>query len=95
MQKRRKSRSLKTPPNISMPSSLSQRVFREAIFDVKYELWVERMKLARGESDFNALRQKANVLIEVIERRHRQVFSDRRRKRVRLSAAELIALPFF
>ncbi len=95
MQKRRKSRNLKTPPNISTTPVLSQRVFREAIFDVKYELWVERMKLVRGESDFNALRQKASALIEVIERRHRQVFSDRRRKRVRLSAAELIALPFF
>lgn len=70
------------------------RVFLEDINEQKYLFLVERMKFARGETSYDALHEKAEILLNTIETRARQAFADGKRRRIKVCAAELIAMPF-
>ncbi len=93
MQKRRKKQRLKPSPTSSWHKLEEAKVFREDILELKYQLWIARMRFVRGELSDEALRQRANQLIAAIEMRHRQCFGTSARQ-LKLCAAELITEPF-
>ncbi|NTV46593.1 MAG: hypothetical protein HGB11_08775 [Chlorobiales bacterium] len=74
--------------------AVKPKIFLEDINEQKYLFLVERMKFARGETSYDAVHEKAESLLEAIETRARQVFADGKRRRLKVCAAELIAMPF-
>ncbi len=93
MQKRQKKQRLKLSPESSWHKLEEAKVFREDILELKYQLWITRMRFVRGELSDEALRQRANQLIAAIEMRHRQCFGTSTRQ-LKLCAAELITEPY-
>jgi hypothetical protein len=71
------------------------KVFREEILELKYQFFVARQRFASGEITAEKLHEHAEKLIEAIRMRRTQLLGNARWYRLKLSASELIANPFF
>jgi hypothetical protein len=92
MQKRQKKQRLTPNPVSNWHQPKEAKVFREDILELKYQLWIARMRFIRGELSDEALREQASKLIAAVEMRQRQCFGSTHR--LKLCAAELITEPY-
>lgn len=76
------------------PKPPKERVFIEELEELQYQLLIARIRFVRGEISVEALREKAQALIDAVRKRRDQTFGYRK-GRLQLAAAELISSPHF